>query len=590
MITFDIYVLMGASAGEKKATVKCNDTGVNLRIFPETLTELSARRFKTDPYSIPSGSVAVLKVSKSDGTPLEIPAKRVEKNSVFFKLPPQTFTVEGVASAEVSIFGSDGRRVTSDTFYIDVSKECVADNVVDPVTQALAELSDGGGVEKPTTDDYLADLSNRQTELAGTLQKAGMEASPKEPYSTLVPKNAELVEDLLKVEGDVKQELAELSDGGGAEEPTIGDFVTDLTNRQTELAETLQDAGVKASPEEPYSTLVPKNAELVENLLKAEDDVKQALADLSNGGGVDNPTTDDYLNDLDNHRNSLAETLIESGVKASTDETFSTLVPKANEKLANSKDYLGARLTNTLSEYSNSEVTEIPEQAFRQCTSLIRANFPSVKLMKNSAFTGCSSLQEINAPLCETLGSGNEGMVFTDCISLIRADFPNVTLMTNFVFRGCTKLAEINFPKLNNVWQCDFQNCTSLTEVELPSAFCVSANAFNGCKSLVTLRLPLSTGVTIKSNAFNGCSSLEHVYITAITNKENLSFSSSPKLTLASAKNIIEALPDYSGTDDEYKYQCAFSNETKALLEAEGATSPNGNTWLDYIDDKGWNI
>ena len=128
MITYNIHVLMGAGSNEISTTVKCHDTGVNLRVFPETMTKLSARRFKTDPYTIPSGSVAVLKVVKSDRTYVLTDAKRVEQNSVFFELPPQTFTVSGKASAEVNIFGPDGRRITSGTFFIDVSKECADDS------------------------------------------------------------------------------------------------------------------------------------------------------------------------------------------------------------------------------------------------------------------------------------------------------------------------------------------------------------------------------------------------------------------------------------------------------------------------------
>ena len=489
MITFDIYVLMGASAGEKKATVKCNDTGVNLRIFPETLTELSARRFKTDPYSIPSGAVAVLKVSKSDGTPLEIPAKRVEKNSIFFKLPPQTFTVEGVASAEVSIFGSDGRRVTSDTFFIDVSKECVSDNVGDPVTQALAELSDGGGVEKPTTDDYLADLSSRQTELAGTLQKAGMEASPKEPYSTLVPKNAELVDELLRVEDDVKQELAELSDGGGVEKPTTDDYLADLSNRQTELAETLQGAGVEASPKDPYSTLVPKNAELVENLLQAEDDVKHALAGLSDGGGVDNPTTDDYLNDLSNQKTALAETLIESGVEASTDETFSTLVPKANEKIKDSTgDEMVALFNGTATTIPKvlRDIEIIPDYAFYLKRNLEEVDLPNATTAGKYAFANdratAGKLKRVNLPKLTTIGDG-AFQLYGNSVKTIY--LPEATKMGSQAFAMSWSLGYVILPKITNIGTQAFNECVACTLV-LPQNFIptlTTTNWFN-CKEV----------------------------------------------------------------------------------------------------------
>lgn len=60
-------------------------------------------------------------------------------------------------------------------------------------------------------------------------------------------------------------------------------------------------------------------------------------------------------------------------------------------------------------------------------------------------------------------------------------------------------------------------------------------------------------------------------------------------LTAESAKSLINALWDYSGTANEFKYKVTFSATTKTALEAEGATAPNGDTWLNYMTAKGWN-
>ena len=68
----------------------------------------------------------------------------------------------------------------------------------------------------------------------------------------------------------------------------------------------------------------------------------------------------------------------------------------------------------------------------------------------------------------------------------------------------------------------------------------------------------------------------------------NVKIQSSP-ITLESAKSIITALKNYAGTADEFKYSVTFSAGTKTLLEAEGATAPNGDTWLNYMTAKGWN-
>ena len=60
-------------------------------------------------------------------------------------------------------------------------------------------------------------------------------------------------------------------------------------------------------------------------------------------------------------------------------------------------------------------------------------------------------------------------------------------------------------------------------------------------------------------------------------------------LTADSAKTVLLALKDYSGTDEDFAYSVTFHAGTWTNLDALGATSPNGNTWKEYADDKGWN-
>ena len=70
----------------------------------------------------------------------------------------------------------------------------------------------------------------------------------------------------------------------------------------------------------------------------------------------------------------------------------------------------------------------------------------------------------------------------------------------------------------------------------------------------------------------------------------NVHLKNSTKLTFESAKNFINALEDVSAdTEKKLKYSINFSSETLALLDADGNNSPNGNTWREYINDKGWN-
>lgn len=125
MITHDVKLCIGGDNSKMRLVVKCHDTGVNLRVYLVTCRHSKWREIN-EPYYIPAGSTAVLKIAKPDNT-FVLADGLIESDDILFELPPQAFTVAGVSEAEVSLFGADGRKVTSDTFNIDVSEECVCD-------------------------------------------------------------------------------------------------------------------------------------------------------------------------------------------------------------------------------------------------------------------------------------------------------------------------------------------------------------------------------------------------------------------------------------------------------------------------------
>lgn len=126
MITYEVHVCIGQDDPEKRVAVKCHDTGVNLMVFLEVCHPGKWRDY-TEPYQIPAGSTAVIKIAKPDKTYCVCDGQLVN-GGVLFKLPPQSFTAAGVALAEVSLFGQDSRRLTSATFDIHVPEECICDS------------------------------------------------------------------------------------------------------------------------------------------------------------------------------------------------------------------------------------------------------------------------------------------------------------------------------------------------------------------------------------------------------------------------------------------------------------------------------
>jgi hypothetical protein len=109
------------------------------------------------------------------------------------------------------------------------------------------------------------------------------------------------------------------------------------------------------------------------------------------------------------------------------------------------------------------------------------------------------------------------------------------------------------------------------------------------CKELVTIdKLIVSdAGNQNFTQTFNACSKLKNITFEGVIGR-SIGFSASP-LTVASMKNIISHLANYAGTDNELVYTVTFTSACKTALDAEGNTSPNGNTWTQYIVDLGWN-
>ena len=105
---------------------------------------------------------------------------------------------------------------------------------------------------------------------------------------------------------------------------------------------------------------------------------------------------------------------------------------------------------------------------------------------------------------------------------------------------------------------------------------------------IVELNMMENTNIGSDNDPFLGATKLSELYMTGVLAK-TIKFSSCP-LNVASIKSIINCMKDYSGTENEYTYTITFRTAYFNKLEAEGTTSPNGNTWAEYIDDLKWNL
>lgn len=147
MITYDINVLIGADDSTKKAHVKCNDSGVNLRVFLKTRQQLSDVRYQDVAYTISENTTAVLRINKPDGHYV-LQDGQASADSVFFALHPQAFTSPGMLTAEVSLYDATLRRITSADFFIETTPECISDSseesktYIDILAQKIQAIND----------------------------------------------------------------------------------------------------------------------------------------------------------------------------------------------------------------------------------------------------------------------------------------------------------------------------------------------------------------------------------------------------------------------------------------------------------------
>lgn len=162
MITYDVKLCIGHDEQDRKLIVKCHDTGINLRVFFQVHTK-GTWRDEFVPYTIPEGSTAVLKINKPDNTYCVIDGE-VESICALFELPPQAFTNVGRAGAEINLYGPTGKRVTTGTFELDITSEC------------LCEASEAAGNYVSVMAKQIQGAKDAETAAGESAKKAGESA------------------------------------------------------------------------------------------------------------------------------------------------------------------------------------------------------------------------------------------------------------------------------------------------------------------------------------------------------------------------------------------------------------------------------
>ena len=161
-------------------------------------------------------------------------------------------------------------------------------------------------------------------------------------------------------------------------------------------------------------------------------------------------------------------------------------------------------------------VTDIPDYAFRNCTSLTSVTIPStVTSIGCDAFYGCENL--VNVIIPEGVKYINSG-TFENCKALTSVTIPStVTRIAYRAFYGCENLVNVTIPEsVTYIGPYTFENCESLKSLIIPGNITeINDHAFASCKNLteVTFLDPISNlkKRCISRSAFYDCSSLTNI-------------------------------------------------------------------------------
>ena len=234
-----------------------------------------------------------------------------------------------------------------------------------------------------------------------------------------------------------------------------------------------------------------------------------------------------------------------------------------------------------------SDIT-IGPYAFYSCDALTSINLPLVTSIEQSAFGQCNSLTSVNLPLVEIIGS----TAFQNCKSLETVNIPSAISIYSYAFQKCKKLqtitgslietieqrafeyctalTSIDLSKVTEIGQYAFQNCTALTSIDLPSITSIESHAFYSCKSLTSVNLPSTT--SLKESAFLNCTSLISIDLPSVTSIETSALGSLPLTSID--------LPSVTSIG-KYAFSNCNSLETIILRSETMCTLSNTNAFTN---------
>lgn len=182
---------------------------------------------------------------------------------------------------------------------------------------------------------------------------------------------------------------------------------------------------------------------------------------------------------------------------------------------------------------SKTSITEIPESAFANSTSIGWVQFPSglksihnyafyqtaltkvtlpekITLIGNFSFSHIKTLEEFDASTCSDV-TIYEG-AFKNCAHLKNVNIPSIISIHDYAFEG-TLIDKVSLPSsLTKVGRGIYKNCKALEKVDIYmlKLTIISPEMFMHCTNLMHISLPYNIKV-ISKDSFEGCMNLKRI-------------------------------------------------------------------------------
>ena len=153
-------------------------------------------------------------------------------------------------------------------------------------------------------------------------------------------------------------------------------------------------------------------------------------------------------------------------------------------------------------------IKKIKDYAFTECPKLNNINFGNVETIGKFAFNSCTGFDVVDLTNVKEIGTS----AFSNCSNLVIAKLGPVCKLGPSTFSSCSKLTAIDLSgaDLEKASSC-FAGCTSLKFVAV-NATRLCSSLFANCKALKAVNLG-SKLESVEYDAFDNCTALDTIYV-----------------------------------------------------------------------------